>query len=75
MTYLGKLPSIKLLGTLIPFFRLRFTELRSDWSKRYLRDFRAFWSFKRSNGCILGHHSSHTFNPCNYSDLNPTTKE
>ena len=41
MIYVGQLPSKKLLGTLIPFFRLRFTELCSDWSKRYFRDFRA----------------------------------
>ena len=32
----------KTLQPLISFFRLWFTELCSDWSKRYFHDFRAF---------------------------------
>ena len=42
MIYVGQLPSTNLLGTLIPFFRLWLTELSSDWSKGYFRDFHAF---------------------------------
>ena len=49
MTYLGKLPSIKLLGTLIPFVGLRFTELCSDWSKSFFMIFKLSVSFKTSN--------------------------
>ena len=45
MTYVGQILTIKLSGTLIPFFRLRFTELYSDWSKRYFRDVCAFCEF------------------------------
>ena len=36
MTEVGQLPSTKPLRPLISFFRLRFTELCSDESKRYL---------------------------------------
>ena len=45
MIYVGQLSLTKLLGTLTPFFRFRFTELYSDWSKRYFRDFHAFLEF------------------------------
>ena len=42
--HVGQLPSTKPLRPLISFFRLRFTELCSDWSKCY---FRAFWEFQK----------------------------
>ena len=49
MTYIGQLPSTQLSGTLIPFFRLRFTELCSDWSKRYFCVSRTFCEFYKSD--------------------------
>ena len=47
MIYVGQLPSTKRLGTLIPFFRLRLTEMYSHWSKRYFREFHALCEFKK----------------------------
>ena len=48
MIYVGQRSTTNLVGTLIPFFRFRFTDLCSDWSKRYFCDFRVFCSFKKS---------------------------
>ena len=51
MIYFRQLPSTKLLGTLIPFFRLRFTELCSDWLKTLFSWFSC--SFKKVKRFVL----------------------
>ena len=64
MTYVGQLPSTKPLRTLISFFRLRFTELCSEFQKPIFLIFDLSESFQKVKLLFLPF-----FNvcPCRYS--------
>ena len=46
MTYVGQLPWTKRLRVMIPFYRLRLTELCSDWSKSSRSTFKSTFTFQ-----------------------------